>query len=81
MKEIGLPKSQYEAQLELIKSISEHVSVIKKSVDQMTEERKKANTISDSRKLAITYDEKVKPYFENIRYHVDKLELTVGDEY
>ncbi len=81
MKEIGLPKAQYDAQLELIKSISEHVSVIKKSVDQMTEERKKANTISDSRKLAITYDEKVKPYFETIRYHVDKLELIIGDQY
>jgi glutamine synthetase len=81
MKEIGLPKAQYDAQLEIIKSISEHVSIIKKSVDQMTEERKKANTISDSRKLAIAYDEKVKPYFETIRYNVDKLELIIGDQY
>jgi glutamine synthetase len=57
------------------------MSIIKKSVDEMTEERKKANTIADSRKLAIAYDEKVKPYFETIRYNVDKLELIVGDEY
>jgi glutamine synthetase len=81
LKEIGIPKTQYEAQMDLIKSISEHMSIIKKSVDQMTEERKKANTIADSRKLAIGYDEKVKPFFETIRYSVDKLELIVGDQY
>ncbi len=81
LKEVGIPKTQYEAQMDLIKSISEHMSVIKKSVDQMTEERKKANTIADSRKLAIGYDEKVKPFFETIRYSVDKLELIVGDQY
>ncbi len=81
LKEIGIPKTQYEAQMDLIKSISEHMSIIKKSVDQMTEERKKANTIAESRKLAIGYDEKVKPYFETIRYNVDKLELIIGDQY
>jgi glutamine synthetase len=81
LKEIGIPKAQYEAQMDLIKSISEHMLIIKKSVDQMTEERKKANTIVESRKLAISYDEKVKPFFENIRYNVDKLELIIGDQY
>ena len=81
LKEIGLTKAAYEPQFELLKKISEHISIIKKSVDEMTEERKKANTIADSRKLAIAYDEKVKPYFETIRYNVDKLELIVGDEY
>lgn len=81
LKEIGLPKATFDSQMELIKKISDHVSVIKKSVDEMTEERKKANTIADARKLAIAYDEKVKPYFETIRYNVDKLELIVGDQY
>lgn len=81
LKEIGLPKTSFDSQMELIKKISDHVSIIKKSVDEMTEERKKANTIADARKLAIAYDEKVKPYFETIRYNVDKLELIVGDQY
>jgi glutamine synthetase len=45
----------------------------------MIEERKKANVITDARKIAIAYDEKVKSYFEPIRYHVDKLELIIGD--
>jgi glutamine synthetase len=81
LKEIGLTKAAYEPQFEILKKISEHMSIIKKSVDEMTEERKKANTIADSRKLAIAYDEKVKPFFETIRYNVDKLELIVGDEF
>lgn len=66
-------------QLELIESISEHVSVIKKSVDEMTEERKIANALTVGREMAIAYCEKVKPHFETIRYNVDKLELIVDD--
>lgn len=67
-------------QMEMISEISEHISVIKKNVDEMTEERKKANQITEMRKQAIAYCEKVKPYFDTIRYHVDKLELLVDDE-
>jgi glutamine synthetase len=66
-------------QLELIEAISEHASIIKKSVDDMTEERKKANYLTDGRKMAIAYCEKVKTHFDTIRYHVDKLELIVDD--
>lgn len=81
LKELGLPKSSYDAQLDLIKQISEHLSFIKNAADEMVEERKKANTIADARKIAIAYDEKVKAHFEPIRYHVDKLELLIGDQY
>jgi glutamine synthetase len=81
LKEIGLTKTSYDAQTELIKEISEHVSFISKAVNNMVEERKKANVIEDMRKMAIAYDEKVKAFFEPIRYHVDKLELVIGDEY
>lgn len=80
LKEIGLDKKSYEAQLDIIRQISEHVSTIKKSVDSMIEDRKKANVIEDARAKAIAYDEKVKAHFETIRYHVDKLELLVSDE-
>lgn len=66
-------------QLELIEAISEHASIIKKSVDDMTEERKKANNLTDGRKMAIAYCENVKPHFDTIRYNVDKLELIVDD--
>lgn len=68
------------AQLEIIQEISEHVAVIKKSIDDMIEARKTANKISDAKKLAVAYCYKVQPFFETIRYHSDKLELLVDDE-
>jgi glutamine synthetase len=47
----------------------------------MTEARKKANALTDVKKQAVDYCEKVKEaHFETIRYHVDKLELLVDDE-
>jgi len=66
-------------QLELIEAISEHASIIKKSVDEMTEERKKANNLTDAREMAISYCDNVKPHFDTIRYNVDKLELIIDD--
>ncbi len=67
-------------QLDLIKDISGHIGAIKSGVDAMTEERKKANVIEHADKRAVAYCEKVKPYFDTIRYHCDKLELMVDDE-
>jgi glutamine synthetase len=68
------------AQLEIIQEISEHVTIIKNSIDEMIEARKTANKISDAKKLAVAYCYKVQPFFETIRYHADKLELLVDDE-
>ncbi len=79
LKEIGLDKKSYAAQLDLVEKISEHVNFIKTNVDNMVEARKKANAIEDIRARSIAYDEKVKAYFEPIRYHVDKLEQLVDD--
>jgi glutamine synthetase len=79
LKDIGLDESTYEAQLGIIKKLSEHINFIKTNVDQMIDERKKANVIEDTRDKAIAYDEKVKAYFDPIRYHVDKLEQLVDD--
>jgi glutamine synthetase len=80
LKDIGLPKDTYAAQLELIREISTHIAVIKKNADEMVEARKKANAITNVRSKAIAYCDKVKIYFDTIRYHVDKLELIVDDE-
>jgi glutamine synthetase len=46
----------------------------------MIEERKRVNKIEDARKKAIAYCDKIKAYFDVIRYHADKLELIVDDE-
>lgn len=67
-------------QMQLIESISEHIAKINMSITSMIEERKKANKIEDGEKRAFAYCDKVKPYFDEIRYHCDKLELLVDDE-
>ena len=79
LKDLGLPDTTYSTQLEMINKIAEHVNFIKTNVDQMVEERKKANKIEDVREKAIAYDEKVKTFFQPIRYHVDKLEQVIDD--
>jgi len=68
------------ARKELIVSISDNISMIKKLVNDMIEERKKANVIEDQFEKAVTYESMVKPYLEQIRYHIDKLELVVDNE-
>ncbi|MGZ4117583.1 MAG: glutamine synthetase III family protein, partial [Bacteroidia bacterium] len=75
LKEIMSPadfKKNGQIQLEMITEISEHINVIKTKVDEMTEARKKANAVTDVKKQAVDYCEKVKSYFDVIRYHVDK---------
>lgn len=72
-------KKAADTQIELIKEISERVAIIKKAADDMTEERKKANKLDSAKKQAIAYCEKVKPFFDIIRYNVDKLENIVDD--
>lgn len=47
----------------------------------MVDERKKANNMSDINKKAFAYCDNVRPYFDEIRYHCDKLEQLVGDEF
>jgi glutamine synthetase len=72
-------KTAAETQLERIKEISERVTIIQKTAEEMREERKKANNLESAKKQAHAYCEKVKPYFETIRYQVDKLEYIVDD--
>ena len=67
-------------QLKLIEKISEHIEKINIGITDMIEERKKANKINSTEKCAEAYCNKVKPYFDEIRYHCDKLELLVDDE-
>ena len=46
----------------------------------MINARKKANKIEDAQKRAVAYCDQIRPYFDQIRYHCDKLELLVDDE-
>ncbi len=77
-------KSEFEelvsARIERIRELSENISAIKQKVHLMIEERKKANKVADARKKADLYCKKVYPYLDQIRYHIDKLELMVDNE-
>jgi glutamine synthetase len=80
LKEIGIGKEGYENQLQILEKISLHINKGSDLVEQMIEARKKANAITDTREKAIAYCDDVKnKFFDEIRYHVDKLELLVDD--
>jgi glutamine synthetase len=65
---------------ELIEAISNHINTIKSKVDRMVEARKVANRIEAEREKAVAYADTVFPFFDEIRYHIDKLELIVDNE-
>ena len=67
-------------QITLIKEISGHIEGINTKVEKMIDERKKANALTNTEEMANAYCDKVKPYFDDIRYHADKLELLVDNE-
>lgn len=66
-------------QLALIELVSEHITQMHIKLNDMINERKKANLIDNSFEKAKAYNIKVRPLFELIRYQCDKLELLVDD--
>lgn len=73
-------KNFSEGQLTMIEEIAEHLVALKKMTDAMTNARKKANSMTDSKKKAHAYCNDVRPYFNEIRTHCDKLEKLIDDE-
>ncbi len=65
--------------LETISTISKHITEILDKTDEMIEARRKANRL-DCHKKVYEYDQKVRPFLEKIREHIDDLELIVDDE-
>ncbi|MGQ7867927.1 glutamine synthetase III family protein [Sunxiuqinia sp. sy24] len=83
LKDVFSPEEFEElahARKELIREIGGHISAIKAKVKEMVEARKVANVIENSVDKAKAYDNTVRPYLNDIRYHIDKLELTVDNE-
>jgi len=80
LKDLGLAQAAFSSQLNFVERISTHVNTILEQAEAMRQERKKANQIEDVRERSIAYDESVKPYFDVIRYHVNKLEKIVDDK-
>jgi len=73
-------KKAAATQIDLIEQISEHLNAMNVLTGKMIDERKKANNMPDIRDKAFAYCDTVKPYFDQIKYHSDKLEITIADK-
>jgi glutamine synthetase len=81
LKEAGIKESGFSNQLQILEEISMHINKTSDLVEKMIEARKSCNKLSDTREKAIAYQKKVKDaFFDDVRYHVDKLELLVDDK-
>lgn len=80
LKEAGLNEKSFKVHRDLLEKISTHISKVSDAVEKMTEARKACNNMGNTRDKAIGYQTKVKDaFFDEVRYHVDKLELLVDD--
>ncbi len=66
--------------LQSIKKISGHMSMIRKLVVDMVQKRKEIHQLDSIQEQASRYHCDIKHCMEQIRYHIDKLELIVDDE-
>ena len=66
--------------MKLIEEVGEHTIYITEHVKTMVEARKVANKIETEREKAIAYHDTIAPMLEEIRYHIDKLELIVDNK-
>ncbi|HEY6062997.1 MAG TPA: glutamine synthetase III [Chitinophagaceae bacterium] len=80
LKEIGLNEDAYSNQKQILGQISVHINKTSDLVEKMIEARKICNAMDNTRTKAIAYQSQVKDvFFDELRYHVDKLELLVDD--
>ena len=66
--------------MEIIEDIANRTIFIKEKVDEMVNARKIANKIESEREKAIAYHDSVAPYLDEIRDHIDDLELMVDNQ-
>ncbi|MFM2146143.1 MAG: hypothetical protein RL732_979, partial [Bacteroidota bacterium] len=82
LKDLGLNNNSIANQMQILEKLTEHVNKVSDLVEKMIEARKVCNNMTDTRTKAIAYQSQVKDaFFDQIRYHVDKLELLVDDQY
>ncbi len=79
LQESGIEEGLEELKISIEKNAN-HIKEVKSNVYEMIQERKKANNLESTKAIGDAYCNNVKPYFDVIRYHVDKLELNTNDE-
>ncbi len=67
-------------ELETIERIARHADAIVRITAEMIAARKKANASATEREKAVAYHDTVAPALDDIRRHIDKLELLVDNE-
>ncbi|MGE5317338.1 MAG: glutamine synthetase III [Chloroflexota bacterium] len=73
-------QSLSKTQTDTIREISDNIISIKNMVSKMVETRKEINKQELMEQKAVAYRDRVFPFFDEIKYHVDKLELLIDDE-
>jgi glutamine synthetase len=80
LREVGVAEGDCDQRTQVLNKISKHINEASRLTVEMIEARKKCNSIEDTRDKAIAYCDTVKEtFFEELRYHVDKLEQLVDD--
>ncbi|MFH6602071.1 glutamine synthetase III [Maribacter algicola] len=72
-------KEMTTGQMSLLEELSNHLNALKQKTDAMVTARKTANAITDIDKKAVAYCDKVKPFFDEIRFHSDRIERLVDN--
>lgn len=84
MKEIFTDKKEFEqvaeGEIHIIKDIAMHCSEARAMAEAMEKECDELDAISDERTKAVGYHDKITVRLEEIRKHVDALEMIVDDE-
>jgi glutamine synthetase len=81
IKDTGIADNVCTQRTKILNKISEHINKVSELVEEMIEARKVCNNMNNSRTKAIAYCSQVKEkYFDEIRYHVDKIEQLVDDK-
>ncbi|MFR9523903.1 MAG: glutamine synthetase III [Rikenellaceae bacterium] len=75
-----IPGLDASADIELIKKIQGHTAAIQSLTTEMVEARKVANKIECEREKAIAYHDTVAVKFDEIRDHIDRLEMVVDNQ-
>ncbi|MDH3796024.1 MAG: glutamine synthetase III, partial [Flavobacteriaceae bacterium] len=69
-----------ESRLAVLEQLNTHINGTKQVTDAMVQARREANLLVDLKEKAETYCHNVKPLFEEIRYHCDRLERIIEDK-
>ena len=83
MKQVFEPREAMalnEQDASLVRRIEAHASAIIADVDKMTKLRVTANHIDNQRERALAFHDTIVPIMEDIRKHVDELEMWIDDQ-